>query len=336
MKPLITIFICLTCLSCYQSNPQPASLPGNNGLEIKGVSLVAPREPAGDSIFAPLENIHSNYVSLMPYAFSRPGAGIVIYNDSGKWWGESVAGVEACIKMAHNKKFKVMLKPHLWLSHGEYTGHFSLPNHSAWQAWEKTFSLYILRFAKIADSMQVDIFCFATEMEKAIVQRPAYWTELIKQIRKIYSGKLTYAANWDEYTKIPFWKELDYIGVDAYFPLSGKETPGVADVEKGWENHKVAMAALSRELNKKILFTEYGYQNTDSNCAEPWKELNAHRNDIAQANAYEGFFNSFSNETWFAGGFIWKWHSQFSTHFLRSDYMPQPLALEVISKGYGR
>jgi hypothetical protein len=32
-------------------------------------------------------------------------------------------------------------------------------------------------------------------------------------------------------TKVPFWNELDYIGIDAYFPLSDAVTPTVAELK---------------------------------------------------------------------------------------------------------
>jgi hypothetical protein len=37
------------------------------------------------------------------------------------------------------------------------------------------------------------------------MNRPKYWQELILEIRKVYKGKLTYAANWDEFKRVPFW-----------------------------------------------------------------------------------------------------------------------------------
>jgi hypothetical protein len=32
---------------------------------------------------------------------------------------------------------------------------------------------------------------------------------------------------------VPFWNELDYIGIDAYFPLSDAVTPTVAEPKLG-------------------------------------------------------------------------------------------------------
>ena len=61
-------------------------------------------------------------------------------------------------------------------------------------------------------------------MEKFVLNRPKFWNELILKIKKLYKGKLTYAANWDEYKRIHFWNVLDYIGVDAYFPLTDKKS----------------------------------------------------------------------------------------------------------------
>ena len=38
-------------------------------------------------------------------------------------------------------------------------------------------------------------------------------------------GKLTYAENWDQYHKIPFWGKLDYVGIDVYFSLNQESIP---------------------------------------------------------------------------------------------------------------
>ena len=46
-----------------------------------------------------------------------------------------------------------------------------------------------------------------------------YWIELIQKVRAVYQGQLTYAANYDNYQEVDFWEHLDFIGINAYFPL---------------------------------------------------------------------------------------------------------------------
>jgi hypothetical protein len=47
--------------------------------------------------------------------------------------------------------------------------------------------------------------CFGTELEFGS-QKTQYWMQLIQKIKKVYTGKLTYAANWDDFDKVPFGK----------------------------------------------------------------------------------------------------------------------------------
>jgi len=49
--------------------------------------------------------------------------------------------------------------------------------------------------------------------------------KLIKKIREVYRGKLTYAAEGINAKNIEFWDALDYIGIDAYFALTDKINP---------------------------------------------------------------------------------------------------------------
>ena len=127
--------------------------------------------------------------------------------------------------------------------------------------------------------------------------------------RETYDGKLTYAANWDEYSRCPFWDQLDFIGVDAYFPLSEKQYPTRDDLKKGWQPWKSKLEGLSREHRKPVLFTEFGYRSMDYAGKKPWL---VHGNEMkvnleAQADATQVIFEEFWNEDWFAGGFLWKW-----------------------------
>lgn len=304
---------------------------------IKGVSVVAPVKPIDSIALQPIVDIHSNSIVVMPYAFCSPGNPIIRYDHKGQWWGESGDGVISCIELAHKKKLAVMLKPHLWIDHGTYTGTFMLKTDNDWKLWEDSYLNYMLYFGNIADSMKVEIFCIGVELGGAIKERPHFWISLIDTLKKIYHGKLTYAANWDDYKKIPFWKKLDYIGVDAYFPLSTDETPSVNSLKKGWKQYCEELEKISIEHNRPILFTEYGYQNVDYIGEEPWKEKGGDQNDEAQVNAYEAFYQSFAGKKWFAGGFVWKWYVDDGRHRKRGiDFTPQDKpAAKVIESWYG-
>jgi hypothetical protein len=125
----------------------------------------------------------------------------------------------------------------------------------------------------------------------------------------VYAGKLTYAANWDEFKRVPFWGEIDFIGIDAYFPLSDKKSPTVLEFESGWKAPKEEIMRIQKKFNKPILFTEFGYRSVDFTGKKPWDSntVKGNVNLQAQANGLQAIYNQFWAEEWFAGGFIWKW-----------------------------
>jgi len=132
----------------------------------------------------------------------------------------------------------VLLKPQIWIGRGDYTGHIKLKTEEAWKTLEDSYTAYIMRFVHIAANEKIGMFCIGTELDSFVKERPAYWQQLIKNIREIYTGKLTYAGNWDSYKHVSFWNELDFIGVDAYFPLSEEKTPDATTVTKNWQKWK--------------------------------------------------------------------------------------------------
>ncbi|TDE05759.1 glycoside hydrolase family 113 [Flavobacterium sandaracinum] len=306
-------------------------------LEYKGMNLVAPIKELKNTTFDELKAHHINSISLIPYAFVDVENASVHYNNKRQWWGERTEGIIASNQLAHEYKMTVMLKPHLWVNHNFYTGNLDFATDSEWKKWEADYEKYILDFAQLAQQEKIELFCFGTELGNSVAKRPEYWSQLIQKIKKIYTGKLTYAANWDDFDKVPFWNELDYIGIDAYFPLSDATTPAVADLNEAWQQHILKMEKLQAKTNKKILFTEFGYRNSDQAAKEPWKENQSGINNLAQANAYESLFQTLTQKNWFAGGFAWKWYADAYHKEPKNsiDYTPQEKpALETIKKWY--
>jgi hypothetical protein len=308
------------------------------GEKMKGLSVVAPPKEVDSTCFKMIKQINVNWVSLMPYAFVPKESAKVRFqidnNNKHQWWGETPQGVKKCIELAHSQGMKVMLKPHLWLGWGQFTGDLKFEKESDWKIFEESFKEYILTFARVAASENVEIFCLATEMGSHVQGREAYWFGLISEIKKIYKGKLTYAENWDCFDKVPFWSELDYLGVDGYFPLSGERSPGVAELNKGWKIHLKKLERLSSKYQKPIVFTEIGYRSNDFGADKPWEtEYSKPANESLQANAYQAFFETVWSKPWFAGAFIWKWFPTISDrHHDRETFSPQGKKAEKVLK----
>jgi hypothetical protein len=331
-----SLLIIVSGYSFYHSSTVAVS-PFKATLEYKGMNLVAPIKELKKSTFEELKEHHINAVSLVPYAYVNLENASVNYNNERQWWGERTEGIIASNQMAHDYKMTVMLKPHLWANHGFYTGDLDFSSDAEWKKWEFNYEKYILDFAQLAQNENIELFCFGTELGNSVAKRPEYWSQLIKKIKIIYSGKLTYAANWDDFDKVPFWNELDYIGIDAYFPLSDAITPSVQELNEAWEKHIIKIEILQAKTNKKILFTEFGYRNSDQAAKTPWTENENTINDLAQVNAYESLFQTLTQQKWFAGGFAWKWYADdyYKREKNNVDYTPQERpALETIKKWY--
>lgn len=297
MRPFLLLLSFILCIQVF-------------GQKINGLSYVASRDSITEVDVKPVLNVNANYVSLMPFAYTRNlSSPKVTYKYEGQWFGERDIGVIQYSTELQKRGVKIMVKPQLWISRGQFTGHLEMKTEEDWKILEDTYREFILEYARTAQQIKANLFCIGTELERFVSNRPEYWKKLISEIRQVYKGKLTYAANWDEFKRVTFWDQLDFIGVDAYFPIVDSKTPTIEEFEKGWQPHKKLIQQIQAKFNKPILFTEFGYRSVDFTGKEPW---NANRiqdsvNLEAQSNGLQAIYNQFWNEDWFAGGFIWKW-----------------------------
>ncbi|MEN9001230.1 MAG: glycoside hydrolase, partial [Flavobacteriales bacterium] len=306
--------------------------------EMNGVSMVSVSERIDASNYTPVNNVNATWAAIIPFGFVRNGASAVEYNISWQWYGEKRQGTIESIALAKSKGLKVLLKPHLWIM-GSWVGDLDFNTEADWLNFESTYKDYIMDFASLADSMGVEAYSVGVELKKSVVQRASYWETLIDSVKTVYSGKLTYAANWDNYENVTFWSKLDYIGIDAYFPVSEEQTPSFESCYDGWESDFEKIKSKSITENKKVIFTEFGYRNVDFAGKEPWDANgNTTFNSEGQENAYKAIFCRFWSEPWFEGGFLWKWYPNHASAggAENNRFTPQNKPVEEIIKSiYG-
>ena len=303
---------------------------------MNGLSFVASNTPISDKEILPVKQINANWVALMPFAFVKNDADTnILYNSKRQWWGETKIGISKSAIAFHKQKIKTMLKPQIWIPNGGFTGHIDMKSEFDWIAFETNYENFILDYAQLAQEYDIELFCIGTELNVFVNKRTDFWNKLIIKIRKIYKGKITYAENWDTYKSVPFLDDLDYIGVDAYFPLSPEKTPSKSILENSWKPIKAEIKALSSKYKKPILFTEFGYQSKNFTGKEPWEHSNKNALNLeAQNKTLSVLFSTFWKEKWFAGGFLWKWyddHEQ-SGGEKDTDYTVQNKPAEAIVK----
>jgi len=298
---------------------------------MKGMSFLGPQQaPLNIEMFESLQTTNAEWIALVPEVILDRQTLSLLPDEENKQWGNTIEAQVEAIKLAKKTGLKIFLKPHVKLENNRnigslvkkwlfiekdqtgdatWRGDFMAGNEKGWQVWESSYESYILKLAQIAESLDVELFCVGTELRETVIQRPEFWEKLIKKVRSEYTGSITYSANWDEFNVVRFWDKLDYIGVNAYFPISTSETPLIDDTINNWKPIKVQLLEIHKSEGKKILITEYGYRNVSFSGEFPWEHDKGRppTNYAAQSNLYEAFYQSFWNESWMAGGFSWNW-----------------------------
>ncbi|NNF34293.1 MAG: hypothetical protein HKN68_09305 [Saprospiraceae bacterium] len=306
---------------------------------IRGITMVAPPRAFNDDPMVPIKNVNADWIAVVPYAYSRKANPEVRFNSKRQWWGERTEGIKESIKAAHNKGLKVMIKPQVYVP-GSWVGDVDYESEVDWRIWEDSYRRYLMTYVDIAIEVGAEMLCIGTEYKIAVQKRETFWRQLIQDIRSKYSGLLIYSSNWDGFKNVPFWDDLDFIGISAYFPLLKDKTPSVKKLRRRWRPIVSKLKKYSKKQGKRIVFTEYGYLTVDGCAYKSWeleKQVNQLSiNQQAQANAYDALLTTFWNQDFWAGGFLWKWFPNGMGHegYPEKDYTPQGKIAEEIIKGW--
>jgi hypothetical protein len=300
--------------------------------------------PGADLSLQRLAGTGATWISLVVTGYQDTPASTTI--DRTSLQTPTDADLIHVIEQAHILGSKVMLKPHLDLRNEEendwWRGHIGddFTSEGQWNTWFASYRGFIEHYAALAESYDADQFCVGTEL-LGTTHRAADWRAVIAGVRALYSGPITYAAlHSGEEMAITWWDAVDYIGVDAYYPLffEPEYHPTTAELEASWLEPKQIMADLSASQGKPILLTEIGYRSHHGCAQHPWDSLAQSPLDMEeQANAYEAAFRQLYSEPWLAGIYWWTWHpDRFKSGRCDDGYSPhQKPAERVLRAWYG-
>ena len=105
-------------------------------------------------------------------------------------------------------------------------------------------------------------------------------------------------------------KDLDFIGLNCYYPLSKGEAPSKSELKKNFASVLKKAEKVSKQYNKPLVFTEVGFRSVEDTWKNPHAEADGRPyNPECQRICYEVLFEGIADKDWINGLFIWKWPS---------------------------
>jgi hypothetical protein len=266
--------------------------------------------PASDIMLTHIKESGYDTVSIMIPAYQDTIQSDVIFtNDREGGDTPTLEALEHAVTTCHKLGLRVLIKPHIDPRTDEPRINI-MPS----EAWFDSMEKFVLRYAYFSQQNDVEMFSIGTELEATTFSAWAHrWDQLIDKVEQVYDGELTYSANWTEYKEVPFWDRMDYIGLDAYFPLTNEKEPSMEQLVQAWEGHADEIEQWREEkglTDKPVILTEIGYPSADGANIQPWVAISDQEDQEEQARCLDATFTVLSKRPWFEGYYIWQYFPQ--------------------------
>ena len=256
-----------------------------------------------------MKGLGSNAMAIVPYSFIRDKNQPIPFRFSDNAGSENDASIVHSTFQAEKLGMITLLKPQVFAGNS-WPGDVEMLKEKDWDAFFNYYRKWIRHYAFLAEIHQMDALCVGVEFTKATLSHEEDWRKIFRSLRGLYQGKLTYAANWGaEFEKVGFWDELDFIGLNCYYPLSKNDTPDKAEMIANFDSIKTKIKKVYAKFKKPIVFTEIGFRSINA----PWKNPHAEGDDsfntADQKLCYEVVFEGIADEPWCGGILWWKFPS---------------------------
>ena len=212
------------------------------------------------------------------------------------------------IQYAHHRKLRVILMPIVLLEAPKGNDWRGVIHPEVWEDWWESYREMLQHYAAVAEKNHVEVFVVGSELVSTEPQLEE-WTQTIRQVRKQFHGQLTYSANWDHYTTVPFWDQLDLMGTNSYYKLGKNAQVTVPEIERRWTEIQKSDLAFAQKTNRPLVLLEVGWCSMANAASEPWDytKVEVPLDLELQRKLYEGFFESWWGKKDFGGFMMWEW-----------------------------
>lgn len=207
------------------------------------------------------------------------------------------------IEKAHGLGLKVCLKPVVNCANGVWRAHINffdkdVPCEPKWSDWFKSYTDFILHYARMAQETGCEMFCIGCEMVQTD-RRETEWRELIRQVRTVYTGTITYNCDKYQETNVTWWDAVDVISSSGYYPIDA------------WDERVATLEAFAAGHKKPFFFMEAGCPSREGSAMLPndWGLAGAPSME-EQDTYYCVMFEKIGRKPWFHGFMLWDWPAQ--------------------------
>lgn len=258
-----------------------------------------------------IQRMGGNWVSITPFGRVADVHATGIAMSFEVPFEQNRKAVSAAIAQAHAQGLRVILVPHLWVESGEWRGFIDPGDDANWKRWARAYDTFVTKWARVAEGAHADLFAVGIELRRWVTtDRASTFLPIIKHVRALYKGPLTYAANWDDAEDTVIWGDLDFIGINAFYPLAEHANASFEEMAQAAAAHTARATELAKRWDKAIVFTEFGYTTRKDAALRPWEWPEALSDVViderSQAMAYRALLAAAIEQSWFAGLFVWR------------------------------
>ena len=177
-------------------------------------------------------------------------------------------------------------------------------------AWFRSYNKLLLPYAAAAQAGHAATFVLGTELVS--LEGAPRWQGLVRSVRSVYSGQLTYDQNHDEFGSYTANPPVPGHNVDAYPQFSLPDSASVARLTSSWE---AWLGAHPLSVRRELTLSEIGIDAVAGSYKEPWAWRNTRTapiNTRVQAAWYQAACNAVSAER--IGGGIYWWEVNFDAN----------------------
>lgn len=269
--------------------------------------------PYSAALLDELVRLGANTISITPFGRIWSLRSTDIRMDFEAPYEDNRQAIRRITEQAHARGLRVVLIPHLWVETGGWRGEIDPGDAEGWRAYHRAYRHFLLSWAKDAADFGIDALSIGVECVSWSGRFGDVWTSLIADVREVFPGPLTYSANWDEVDNVIFWDLLDWVGVNAFYPLASHNDATYAEYEAGARAAIKGLVRSASVVGKPAVLMEVGYTTRRDAAIEPWLWPD-HMSDVVvdeweQARALAALMGAAAEHPDVLGFFLWRYYA---------------------------